>query len=131
MLPEVGRSRPPIIFSSVLLPAPLGPTTATISPSSIPNVTPATAGRPPKRFVTASTSRSRSPPRLRPVGGQGLGLREVPRPPVTGLVQRRIGGGPLGQDREEWSRRRQLPPRRPFQRERVAGDVEGVCVDVG
>jgi hypothetical protein len=31
----------------VLLPAPFGPTTATISPSSIPNVTPLTAGRPP------------------------------------------------------------------------------------
>jgi len=46
-------------FRSVLLPAPFGPTTATISPSSIPNVTSSTAGRPPKRFVTASTSRSR------------------------------------------------------------------------
>jgi hypothetical protein len=46
-------------FSSVLLPAPFGPTTATMSPSSIPNVTPLTAGRPPKRFVTPSTSRSR------------------------------------------------------------------------
>jgi hypothetical protein len=30
-----------------------------MSPSSIPNVTPSTAGRPPKRLVTASTSRSR------------------------------------------------------------------------
>jgi hypothetical protein len=55
----VGRSSPPIVFRSVLFPAPLGPTTATISPSSIPNVTPSTAGRPPKRFVTASTSSSR------------------------------------------------------------------------
>jgi hypothetical protein len=58
-LPDVGRSRPAMIFSSVLLPAPLGPTTATISPSSIPNVTPPTAGRPPKCFVTASTSSCR------------------------------------------------------------------------
>jgi hypothetical protein len=48
-----------MIFRSVLLPAPFGPTTATISPSSTPNVTPSTAGRPPKRFVTSSTSRSR------------------------------------------------------------------------
>jgi hypothetical protein len=46
-------------LSSVLLPAPFGPTTATMSPSSIPNVTSSTAGRPPKRFVTESTSRSR------------------------------------------------------------------------
>jgi hypothetical protein len=46
-------------FRSVLFPAPFGPTTATISPSSTPNVTPLTAGRPPNRFVTASTSRSR------------------------------------------------------------------------
>jgi hypothetical protein len=34
-------------FRSVLLPAPVGPTTATMSPSSIPKVTPSTAGRPP------------------------------------------------------------------------------------
>jgi hypothetical protein len=46
-------------FRRVLLPAPFGPTTATMSPPSIPNVTPSTAGRPPKRFVAASTSRSR------------------------------------------------------------------------
>jgi hypothetical protein len=46
-------------FSSVLLPAPFGPTTATMSPSSISNVTPSTAGRPPNRFVAASTARSR------------------------------------------------------------------------
>jgi hypothetical protein len=43
----------------VLFPAPFGPTTATMSPSSIPNVTSSTAGRPPKRFVIPSTSRSR------------------------------------------------------------------------
>jgi hypothetical protein len=30
-----------------------------MSPSSIPNVTPSTAGRPPNRFVMPSTSRSR------------------------------------------------------------------------
>ena len=59
MLPRVGRSSPTITFSSVLLPAPFGPTTATMSPSSIPNVTPSTAGSPPKRFVMPSTSRSR------------------------------------------------------------------------
>jgi hypothetical protein len=34
-------------LSSVLFPAPFGPTTATMSPPSIPNVTPSTAGRPP------------------------------------------------------------------------------------
>ena len=59
-LPCVGRSSPTISLRSVLFPAPFGPTTATMSPSSIPNVTPLTAGRPPKRFVTPSTSRSRS-----------------------------------------------------------------------
>ena len=57
--PWVGRSSPTMSFRSVLFPAPFGPTTATMSPSSVPNVTPSTAGRPPKRFVTASTSRSR------------------------------------------------------------------------
>ncbi len=59
-LPCVGRSSPTMTLRSVLLPAPFGPTTATMSPSSIPNVTPSTAGRPPKRFVTSSTSSSRS-----------------------------------------------------------------------
>jgi hypothetical protein len=59
MLPAVGWWSPTISFRSVLLPAPFGPTTATMLPSSIPNVTPSTAGRPPKRFVAASTSRSR------------------------------------------------------------------------
>ena len=58
MVPEVGRSRPAIAFSRVLFPAPLGPTTATISPSSISNVIPSTAGTPPKCFVSASTSSS-------------------------------------------------------------------------
>lgn len=56
----MGRSSPTISLRSVLFPAPFGPTTATMSPSSIPNVTPSTAGRPPNRFVTPSTSRSRS-----------------------------------------------------------------------
>jgi hypothetical protein len=59
-------------FSSVLFPAPFGPTTATMSPPSIPNVTPSTAGRPPKRFVTASTSRSRL--RLRGYDGGRYGV---------------------------------------------------------
>jgi hypothetical protein len=58
-LPSVGRSSPTMIFRSVLFPAPFGPTTATISPSSTPNVTPSTAGRPPKCLVIPSTSRSR------------------------------------------------------------------------
>jgi hypothetical protein len=57
-LPEVGRCRPAIVLSSVLFPAPLGPTTATIAPSSIPNVTPSTAGTPPKCFASSSTSSS-------------------------------------------------------------------------
>ena len=60
MLPRVGRSSPTITLRRVLFPAPFGPTTATMSPSSIPNVTPSTAGRPPKRFVMPSTSRSSS-----------------------------------------------------------------------
>jgi hypothetical protein len=96
MLPDVGRSRPPMIFSSVLLPAPLGPTTATISPSSIPNVTPATAGRPPKRFVTASTSRSRWPPGYDGrYGVRGLLFDRFRGHQSPALFSAGSGGGPL------------------------------------
>ena len=52
IVPPVGGSSPLIAFSSVLLPAPFGPTRARISPSSTSSVTPPTAGRPPKDFST-------------------------------------------------------------------------------
>ncbi len=55
--PPVGGSRPLMAFSSVLFPAPFGPTRARISPSSTCIVTPSTAGRPPKCFWTPSSSR--------------------------------------------------------------------------
>ena len=94
-LPCVGRSSPTMTFSSVLLPAPFGPTTATMSPSSIPNVTPSTAGRPPKRFVTASTSRSRcAPPGLRAVGRQRLRRTAPSARRWWSGVQPRSGGAP-------------------------------------
>jgi hypothetical protein len=43
-VPLVGRSRPAIMFSSVDLPLPDGPITATASPGAICMLTPSTAG---------------------------------------------------------------------------------------
>ena len=49
--PPVGGSRPLIAFSSVLLPAPFGPTRARISPSSTSRVTPADSGQAAERLL--------------------------------------------------------------------------------
>src|ERR1700730_8540582 len=58
-------------FSKVLLPAPLGPITPTVSPRVTSKETESTATRPPKRTVTSRTSRSSSvmmPRSLHPPG---------------------------------------------------------------
>ncbi len=47
-LPEAGRRSPSITFSSVLLPAPFGPRTATSSPSSMEKLTSLRMVRPPR-----------------------------------------------------------------------------------
>src|SRR5690606_4554154 len=56
-VPALADCIPPIALSNVDLPAPFGPTRATISPSSTVNVTPSTAGSPPKRFSIPVSSR--------------------------------------------------------------------------
>ena len=48
IVPEEGISVPPIMLSAVLLPAPFGPMSAQISPSSTTMSSPETACRPPK-----------------------------------------------------------------------------------
>ena len=60
MLPDVGRSSVPITLSSVDLPEPDGPTTATSSPSATCSDTPASActGGDPRYVFTTSTSSS-------------------------------------------------------------------------
>ncbi len=55
--PEVGRWLPARQSNIVVLPAPLGPTSPTISPASTVKDIPSTATWPPKRLVTASATR--------------------------------------------------------------------------
>src|SRR5258706_8354225 len=56
-IPESGVSTPPRIFNSVDLPAPLGPTSPTWSPSWRASVSPSNSGDPPNDLVTASQLR--------------------------------------------------------------------------
>src|SRR5499426_3015232 len=62
--PEVGRSTPVRQLKKVLLPAPLGPMTARISPRATSKLTPLSAVSPPKRTVSPSVRRAgaESPP---------------------------------------------------------------------
>src|SRR5258706_13517583 len=57
MRPEVGRSTPVRQLKKVLLPAPLGPMIARISPRATVMLTLPTAVRPPKRMVRPSVRR--------------------------------------------------------------------------
>src|SRR5579862_5046065 len=50
-LPALGLSSPDSRFTSVLLPAPLGPITAWMHPGARSSDTPSTAARPPKRLA--------------------------------------------------------------------------------
>src|SRR6266508_440593 len=128
-VPAEGRSRPAMVFRRVLLPAPLGPTMARISPSPTPNVTPPRAGRPPKRFSTASTASSAMPRLLRPVRLERLGDQQPLRVPVAGLVHP-VRGWAAAEQVEGDLGAGQLAPLRPAHLEGVARDVEGVLVEV-
>src|SRR5580692_11068811 len=57
MRPRVGRVMPEMQFSSVLLPAPLGPINPTIDPDSSAKLTPVKARMPPKSTETSSIAR--------------------------------------------------------------------------
>jgi hypothetical protein len=69
--PAVGRSKPPIMRKSVVLPQPEGPRRVKNSPASIASETPSTATKSPKRRVTFSISSSAT--------GGGLGFPTSPR----------------------------------------------------
>src|SRR3972149_7001406 len=71
--PRRGRRRPEIVLSVVVLPAPLLPSNATISPRSTPSATPFSAGIPPYATSSASTL-SKTPPRPARVARAEIGL---------------------------------------------------------
>src|SRR3954462_11394109 len=60
MRPLCGRSRPEMVASVVVLPAPLAPIRATISPSSISRLMPRRAWVPPRRTCTSSSRSMRA-----------------------------------------------------------------------
>src|SRR5947207_12706147 len=84
MRPEVGLSRPAIILSVVVLPAPLGPRKPWISPGATSRLTPSTAVNEPYVLTSPSTAIMPSGG-LRPaVGGAvALGDRDLQRPQVA------------------------------------------------
>src|SRR5690554_5683050 len=91
-VPDVGRASPTAQRMVVVLPAPLGPSNARISPGRVLRSRPSTATVRPKRLVRLSTSstlyswffrpaRGRcSPARLRPGGRRVCGWRRRPPP---------------------------------------------------
>ena len=56
--PELGLYSPAITFNSVVLPAPFGPITPTISPACTSKLKSLIATKPPKRLVTPATERT-------------------------------------------------------------------------
>ena len=70
--PSVGSSTPRIMLIVVVLPAPFGPSSPTISPGDTWNETPSTAFNGPKDLARRSTART---------GGEGEGIgRSYPIP---------------------------------------------------
>src|SRR5262245_25732759 len=104
-LPESGGSRPAITRSSVDLPLPLGPSSATRPPCSTFNETESSAWKSPKRFETLCTSIA--------IGGALLGFQHAHRDERqdreggeqhgrgirSGQVERRIGVLDVGRQR--------------------------------
>src|SRR5437016_2807352 len=68
IVPSSGGSAPAMMLNNVVLPAPLGPITAKIAPSSTVKLTSWTARTPLKRFDKASTSSSTPISRALPAG---------------------------------------------------------------
>ncbi len=96
-LPDVGSSTPDTRLNIVLLPAPLGPISATISPARTASAISFTATRPPKRLVALSTSSSTSPAagtsRFASRGSSGRTTRRFAR---TGIRFVSAGHSPSG-----------------------------------
>jgi hypothetical protein len=72
MRPPVGRSTPVTQLKKVLLPAPLGPMIARISPRGTVRLTLSTAVSPPKRMVSPSVRRIGPAPRSGWTGAPGF-----------------------------------------------------------
>src|SRR5262249_34836792 len=98
-LPAVGTMKPPIIRNSVVLPQPLGPSSATSSPASTARLTSATAVVAPNRWVIDSSStlwparaaplaRARAPPACVSVTPLILPMmrRTIPQPGMFPIV---------------------------------------------
>ena len=64
MAPSVGATRPEMALKNVVLPAPFGPMTLTISPSSMWKFNPDRASSPPKVIFRSLISRRLIPPPL-------------------------------------------------------------------
>src|SRR5262245_32798566 len=73
--PASGARWPVIKLNSVVLPAPFGPMIALIEPAGTLSVTPPTAWKPPKLFLTSRTSSTAASPE-RPVPDRGGRARE-------------------------------------------------------
>src|SRR6185436_692824 len=66
-LPSSGRTNPVTAAKRVVLPAPLGPINAAISPPATSRLAPSTARRPPNILVSPRTSSTAPPAQLRQV----------------------------------------------------------------
>src|SRR5581483_11835668 len=98
--PDVGRSTPVRQLKNVLLPAPLGPMIARISPRGTSMLTLLSAVSPPKRTVSPSVRRIGPPaPRPpRPSERRGGGRRRSTTPPSLGELAGRREDGLLLRD---------------------------------
>src|SRR4051794_26721415 len=97
------------MLKNVVLPAPLGPISPTIAPSSIVKSTLLTATRPPKRLVNPwTTSRSVIGDRVRPERRRAVGrpvlLRPAARPAALRRLRRQRAVRPLADDWERCPR---------------------------
>src|SRR5579862_5747419 len=85
--PRSGRMKPAIIANSVVLPAPLGPISATMRPSGTASETSRTAARPPNDFARPSTSS---------IGDTGIGDADALAP-----AEPRQAAQPVGQEADD------------------------------
>src|SRR5438309_9451690 len=92
MLPLSGASEPASTLSSVVLPAPLGPTIPTASAGLRARVTPSSTASAPKRLRTATAARTGSVLASIPTVLSGVGLQ--------GRCNRHVGVGGVLADRE-------------------------------
>src|SRR3989449_4215886 len=119
--PDVGRSSPAIIRSSVVLPEPEEPSRTRNSPSRIERSTPSTAWSSAKCFLRFRISTPATvgplPPRLAGVGRRIRLLRQVHRRGVDDVVRARRdlgglydppGGGGWDWERGVWGKRGEL-----------------------